>query len=87
MSQATDYNMSATPGTTTPFPTVFGYNQTRLVTAANSNYAAFDKGFVVPASLGAALAPGQGCYAVNIAASQLVDFVGTPNTGDLTHPT
>ena len=83
VSQASTYNTSATPGTTTPFPTVFGYDQARLVTAANSNYAAFDKGFFVPAGLGTALAPGQG-YAVNLSASQLVDFVGTLGTGDLT---
>jgi len=82
VSQASAFNTSATPGTTTPFPTVFGYDQARLVTAATSNYAPFDQGFFVPAGLGTALTPGQG-YAVNLAASQLVDFVGTLGTGDL----
>ena len=76
------YNTSATPGTTTPFPNVFGYDQSRLTTASNSNYSAFDKGFVVPAA-GSALVPGRG-YAVNIAGTELVDFVGTPNNGNLT---
>ena len=81
--QAAVYNASATPGTTPFFPTVFGYDQTR-VTLAN-NYAPFDRGFVVPAALTTPLAVGQG-YAVNIDAAQLVDFVGTLNNGDLTLP-
>jgi len=73
------YNTSATPGTTTPFPNVFGYDQSRLATVS-SNYSAFDKGWVVPAAASTPLAVGQG-YAVNIAGTELVDFVGTPNTG------
>lgn len=75
------YNTSATPGTTRPFPNIFAYNQRRLSTTTN-NSPAFDKGFVVPAS-GDALAPGQG-YAVNIGAGELVNFVGSLNSGDLT---
>jgi hypothetical protein len=75
------YNTSATPGTTRPFPNVFAYNQRRLSTTSN-NSPTFDKGFVVPAS-GDALAPGQG-YAVNIDAGELVNFVGSLNSGDLT---
>ena len=77
----TSYNASATPGTTTPFPTVFGYDQSR-VTLANA-YAPFDRGFVVPAALTTPLAVGQG-YAVNIVGNQLVDFVGTLNNGSIT---
>ncbi|AMR27016.1 hypothetical protein A0257_07770 [Hymenobacter psoromatis] len=77
------YNTSATPGTTLPFPTVFGYDQARLASATN-NLSAFDKGFVVPQSTDA-LPAGRG-YAVNIDAGQLVDFVGTANNGDLTLP-
>jgi len=80
ISQGSVYNNSATPGTTTPFPTVFGYDQSR-VPLANSQ-APFDRGFVVPASLATPLVVGRG-YAVNIAASQLVDFVGTLNNGDV----
>ena len=83
VSQASVYNSSATPGTTPLFPTVFGYDQSRLISASNSNYAAFDKGFFVPAGLGTALVPGQG-YAVHIGASPLVDFQGTLGNGDLT---
>jgi hypothetical protein len=76
------YNTSATPGLTTPFPNVFGYDQSRLASVTN-NYSAFDKGWLVPAATTTALVPGQG-YAVNIGSGQLVDFVGTLNTGDLT---
>jgi hypothetical protein len=74
------YNMSATPGTTMPFPNVFGYDQVRLTTTS-TNYAAFDKGWVVPTA-NTNLVPGRG-YAVNIAGTELVDFVGTPNNGTL----
>ena len=76
------YNTSATPGTTTPFPNVFGYDQSRLVSAANSNYSAFNKCFVVPQATDA-LTPGRG-YVVNISAGQLVDFQGTLGNNALT---
>ena len=82
VSQASSYNSSATPGTTTPYPTVFTYDQSRLATVI-SNSLAFDKGFVVPASLAAPLVVGQG-YTVNIGTAQLVDFVGQLTTGDQT---
>ncbi|MBC8082283.1 MAG: T9SS type A sorting domain-containing protein, partial [Hymenobacter sp.] len=81
VSQAAVYNSSATPAATTPFPTVFGYDQSR-VSLANA-YAPFDRGFVVLADLSAPLAVGRG-YAVNIGASQLVDFVGPLTNGDQT---
>ncbi|MFC7671309.1 ice-binding family protein [Hymenobacter humi] len=80
ISQGSVYNTSATPGFTTPFPTVFAYDQSRLATVTN-NYSAFDKGFVVPASLASPLAVGRG-YAVNISASPLVDFVGQLTNGN-----
>ncbi|MDB5271354.1 MAG: hypothetical protein JWP58_4394 [Hymenobacter sp.] len=79
ISQGNVYNTSASPAATTPFPTVFGYDQTRLVTTTN-NLPAFDKGFVVPASLATPLAVGRG-YTVNINGTALVDFVGTLTTG------
>ncbi|MGY3089163.1 hypothetical protein ACVWYF_002203 [Hymenobacter sp. UYAg731] len=79
ISQGNAYNTAASPASTTPFPTVFGYDQSRLVTTTN-NLPAFDKGFVVPASLATPLAVGQG-YAVNISGSALVDFVGMLTTG------
>ena len=82
LSMAAAYNSSPTPGQTLPFPNVFGYDQSRLATTSN-NLAPFDKGWYAPAGTGTPLAVGQG-YTVNIAAGQLVDFVGTLNTGDVT---
>jgi hypothetical protein len=82
ISQGSVYNTSAAPGTTTPFPTVYGYDQSRLATTAN-NTPVFDKGFVVPASLATPLAIGQG-YAVNISGLEVVDFVGALTTGPQT---
>jgi hypothetical protein len=80
VSQASLYNTSATPGRTVPFPTVYAYDQSRLASVTN-DFTAFDKGFVVPGSLNAPLLPGQG-YAVNIAGTEVVSFVGTLNNGD-----
>ena len=79
ISKATEYNASPTPGAVTPFPTVFAYDQSRV--SLTNTLAPFDRGFVVPASLATPLAVGRG-YAVNISASQLVDFVGQLTNGD-----
>jgi hypothetical protein len=80
VSQASVYNTSATPGRTVPFPTVYAYDESRLASVTNT-YSAFDKGFVVPNGLNAPLVPGQG-YAVNIAGTEIVNFVGTLNNND-----
>jgi hypothetical protein len=80
VSQASAYNASATPGKVKPFPTVFGYEQSRVT--RSSTYKPFDRGFFVPAGLGSALEVGRG-YAVQIAGTEKVDFTGTLNTGDL----
>jgi hypothetical protein len=76
------YNSAPEPNLVTPFPTVFGYDESRVATVTSS-YGAFDKGWVSPTSTGDALAVGRG-YTVNIGASQLVDFQGVPVTGDQT---
>jgi len=79
VSQGAAYNSSATPTTVTPFPTVFGYDQNRILSTTN-NLSTFDKGFVAPTSLADPLATGRG-YVVNMAAGQVVDFVGTLRSG------
>ncbi|RZK60792.1 MAG: hypothetical protein EOO59_06645, partial [Hymenobacter sp.] len=71
------YNASATPGAVTPFPTVFGYNQS-LLSTSTSNYSAFDRGFYSPSTLGDKLTVGQG-YAVQLDGDQVVDFTGQLN--------
>jgi hypothetical protein len=63
------------------FATVYGYDQSRLTMAANT----FDQGWVAPAALSSALAVGRG-YTVNLAATELVDFVGTLNNGPINLP-
>ena len=73
------YNSSATPGTVTPFPTVFGYNQDRIATAT-SNFSAFDKGWFAPNGPTDPMVVGKG-YTVNVANTVLIDFVGTLNNG------
>ncbi len=71
------YNTSATPSTVTPFPTVYGYDQSRLASVSN-NLSAFDKGWFSPGATNDALAVGQG-YTVNIGAGQTVSFTGPQN--------
>lgn len=78
------YNTSATPAQIQPFPTVYGYNQSRLATTSN-NLATFDKGWYSPGALSDALAVGQG-YTVNINASQTWNFVGTATNGTVSLP-
>ena len=75
------YNSATNPRQTSPYPTVFYYEQSRLA-SSNSDYAVgdFDNGFLSPGSLGDGLAIGRG-YTVNIGGTQLVDFQGTLNTG------
>jgi hypothetical protein len=74
------YNTSAQPGTVSPFPTVYGYDQSRLATGSN-NLSAFDKGWFSPSTLGDPLNVGQG-YTVNLAADQTVSFTGPQNNAD-----
>ena len=73
------YNTSPAPLAFTPFPNVYGYDQTRLGNAA-TGISTFDKGFFSPAGTGDALVVGRG-YTVNIGAAALVDFQGTFTQG------
>jgi PKD repeat protein len=72
------YNTSATPNVVVPFPTVFGYDESRLVTAT-SNYTAFDKGWYSPTADTELMRPNRG-YTVNTPATGVpVAFKGTFN--------
>ena len=73
------YNTAPVGNTVTPFPTVFGYDQARVTSSANSTLA-FDQGYFSPAS-GATTMEVLTGYTVNIGASQVVDLVGTLNNG------
>jgi hypothetical protein len=74
------FNTDATPYSITPYPTVYGYDDSRL--SLTNNLDMFDKGYYSPSALSDPLAVGKG-YTVNIAASEVVDFQGTLNNGDL----
>ncbi|RZK62620.1 MAG: T9SS type A sorting domain-containing protein, partial [Hymenobacter sp.] len=77
------YNSAAAPGTVQPFPTVYGYNDSRL--SLTNAMSSFDKGFYSPDALSSALTVGRG-YTVNIAASEVVNFQGQLNNGDFVMP-
>ena len=79
------YNTSATPGTVTPFPTVFGYDQSRIATVT-SNFSSFDKGWFSPAGPADPMLVGKG-YTVNAPNTALIDFVGTLNNGTVSSGT
>jgi hypothetical protein len=73
------YNSAAVPNGVSPFPTVYGYDDSRL--NLTNILSSFDKGFFSPAALSDPLAVGRG-YTVNIGARELVDFQGTLTNGD-----
>jgi len=75
------YNTLAVPGQARPFPTVFGYDQSRIATATNS-LPSFDKGWFSPSALSDALTVGQG-YAVNLSGDQTITQTGAPNNGTI----
>ncbi|MDO7875287.1 Ig-like domain-containing protein [Hymenobacter sp. ASUV-10] len=75
------YNSLAQPGFAAPFPTVYGYDQSRLSLTNDLDF--FSKGWVSPASLGDQLTVGQG-YSVNISGGQTLAVTGPQNNGTYT---
>ncbi|MBF9221346.1 FG-GAP-like repeat-containing protein [Hymenobacter ruricola] len=76
------YNTAAAPNLVTPFPNVYGYDQTRLASVANG-LSAFDKGWYSPTNPTDVLPSGKG-FTVNISAGLAVSFAGGPlHTGTL----
>ena len=75
-----NYNTAAVPGTTLPFPNVFGYNEALVNSSGNPAPQDFDKGYFSPNTLGDALEVTRG-YTVNINAAAVVDFTGSLNNG------
>ena len=71
------YNAATTPPPAAGFPTVLGYDQSRMNTTA---YQGFDRGWFSPLATDAPAA-GRG-YAVNLRGTEVVDFTGTLRTGD-----
>ena len=75
------YNTSAMPKIVTPFPTVFGYDETRVATSPATDLSAFDKGFFSPAAGDATPMAVLSGYTVNINFNQVVDLRGSLNNG------
>ncbi|MBO2009500.1 YHYH protein [Hymenobacter negativus] len=77
------YNSATVPQSSTPFPTIFGYEQSRVNNPALvNNLTGFDRGWYSPASLSTALTTGQG-YTVNLPATTF-GWTGPLNTGSYT---
>jgi hypothetical protein len=74
------YNSSATPGAVTPFPTVYGYDESRLASSPATGMSYFDRGWVSPGQLSDALTVGRG-YTVHVAGNQTLRFTGPLNNG------
>jgi hypothetical protein len=77
------YNAAANPGSVTPFPNVFYYDQARVAATGSGAVADFDRGWVSPGSSAEPMVPGRG-YTVNLSAGQTLDFVGVLGNGALT---
>jgi|GEM_PF-993477 len=75
------YNTAAQPNMVTPFPTIFGYNQTRLATTTN-NLGMFDKGWFSPAATDSL--PAGTAYTVHLPGTAKVDFTGRLRSGNYT---
>jgi hypothetical protein len=75
------YNTLPVPGQARPFPTVFGYDQSRIATVTNS-LPSFDKGWFSPSALTDALTVGQG-YSVNLPGNQTFSQTGPQNNGNV----
>ena len=73
----TAYNSAAVPGATRPFPNVFAYDETRVLSSPATALDDFSKGWFVPTG---SMEVGRG-YTVRIPASQTADFVGSLNNG------
>jgi hypothetical protein len=83
------YNTAVNPGQVNPYPTVFGYDQTRVSTQPQIQTDAFTKGFYSPV-IGDRMIPGQG-YTVNLPGAAngvsgtgtVITYTGTLNDGDI----
>ncbi|UYZ61161.1 T9SS type A sorting domain-containing protein [Hymenobacter latericus] len=69
------YNSSPTPTQTTPFPTVFRYDQARLASSPATTLSAFDKGWVSPATPADAASLTTG-FTVQLPGASTLSFTG-----------
>ncbi|WBO86757.1 Ig-like domain-containing protein [Hymenobacter yonginensis] len=78
----TAYNTSATPLSTTPFPTVFGYDQARLATSPATGLSPFDKGWFSPAGTETVVgrSPRPTAYTVQLPGASTLSFLTNDRT-------
>ena len=76
------YNAAVRATQTRPFPSLMGYDETRIATSPATDLGAFDKGYFSPTT-GDTWTPGRG-YTANMPNGALPDFVGTFNNGPIT---
>lgn len=79
------YNTSATPNLVTPFPNLFTYDFTAIASSPATTYSNFDKGWRAIAPGDAAVPRGKG-FIANIAASNVLRFVGALSETNQTVP-
>jgi hypothetical protein len=75
------YNTASSPGRVSPFPTVFGYDETRVATSLATDLSGFDRGFFVPRATDPMMV--MRGYTVNLRNTVLVALTGTLNNGPL----
>jgi len=70
------YNTAANPGTVTPFPTIYSYDQSRLATSPATTLSTFDKGWVSPTSLSDAADLAFTGFTVQLPGASTLSFLG-----------
>ena len=70
------YNSSPTPNLTTPFPTIFRYDQSRLASSPATTLSTFDKGWVSPTSLSDAANLAATGFTVQLPGASTLSFTG-----------
>jgi hypothetical protein len=74
----TAYNTQG--NTVQPFPNMFGYDQGRVISSANSGSIDFDRGFFVPATTSTPFADAKG-YTINMTPAAVLSFTGALHNG------
>ena len=81
--QNAQYNTSATPGTVTPFPTIFAYSAAQQAASPATTLSAFDKGWMSPGSQRGILGKG---FTMQLSGGQTLRFTGRPQQADRSLP-
>jgi Concanavalin A-like lectin/glucanases superfamily/Ig-like domain CHU_C associated/FG-GAP-like repeat len=76
------YNSSATPNLTTPFPTIFRYDQSRLASSPATTLSVFDKGWVSPTALSDAAQLAFTGFTVQLPGASTLSFIGQVGNGN-----